>query len=253
MGLKAQSAYKPSAATFEQMDDDNVITQEGTMDTTTTVDATVSATTAIATAQASSAVAAARAPFKLALAFSDKHGVFDVPTVEGLALAIPRIKGEQGSLFANDDDLGDKIEFEIVSISPRWVVGTGESDAEAGEKCRFSYDNVTTTQGGSLDDYLSSLKAEGYDRAKKTEYLDIFGFVIWSAKKGAIAPEQRELTCLQCSPTSKGNFVAFSTTRGILESKGLAKPLDSVEVHAEKRSKGANKFTNFSWHVPSAK
>jgi hypothetical protein len=50
-----------------------------------------------------------------------------------------------------------------------------------------------------------------------------------------------------------GAFAAFSTTRGLLESKGLVKPISVIEVHAEKRSKDTFKYTNFSFHVPKAK
>ena len=220
------------------------------MTTTTTNEqsaaASVAATTAIAKAATGTSVGAVRAATKLRLAFEDKQAVFDIATVEGLALAVPRIKGEQGSLFAGEEDLGDKIQFEIVSISPRTVIGTGEQDAESKEFFKISYDGRTLSGTSTLvDDYLDDLKAQGFTKAKKSDYLDIFGFVTWSAKKGNIDPEVRELSSLQCSPTSKGAFTAFCTTRGLLESRGVAKPMDVVEVHAEKRISGSNKFTNF--------
>lgn len=251
MGLKNQPEYAATPA-FEQMSEaeTTTATKEETMTTNTTQDAGVAATTAIATAAASAAVAEYKAPTKLKLAFSDFNAVFDIPTVESLGMAVPRVKGEQGSLFKNDVDLGSHITFELVSVSPRWVVGTGTDDKESKEKFRVSFDNRTISgESTLLDDYLEGLKAEGYDEAKKSNYLDIFGFIISSEKGGDVNPEQRELVCLQCSPTSMGAYTAFATTRGLLESKGVAKPTNIIEVHAEKRTSGNNRFTNFSFHV----
>lgn len=245
---------------FEQMSEaaaeTTTATKEETVNTDTAQDAGAAATTAIATAAASSSAAVAeyKAPTKLKLAFSDKNAVFDIATVEGLAMAVPRLKGEQGSIFQNEIDLGSHITFEIVSVSPRWVVGTGENDKEAKDFFKVSYNNDTLSgEATKIDDYLDSLKAQGFDKAKKSCYLDIFGFIISSEKKGDVPAEQRELSCLQCSPTSMGAFTAFATTRGLLESKGIAKPIEVIEVHAEKRAKGDNKFTNFSFAAPKAK
>ena len=259
MGLKDQKEYATTPA-FEQMSEaaaeTTTATKEETVNTNTAQDAGAAATTAIATAAASSSAAVAeyKAPTKLKLAFSDKNAVFDIATVEGLAMAVPRLKGEQGSIFQNEIDLGSHITFEIVSVSPRWVVGTGENDKEAKDFFKVSYNNDTLSgEATKIDDYLDSLKAQGFDKAKKSCYLDIFGFIISSEKKGDVPAEQRELSCLQCSPTSMGAFTAFATTRGLLESKGIAKPIEVIEVHAEKRAKGDNKFTNFSFAAPKAK
>ena len=40
----------------------------------------------------------------------------------------PCIKGEQGSMFLGDKDLGDTIHFELVSYNARWVIGSGGND-----------------------------------------------------------------------------------------------------------------------------
>ena len=45
-----------------------------------------------------------------------------------------------------------------------------------------------------------------------------------------------------------GGFMAFCTTQGLLRSKGIGKDSTEIEVHAEARSKGSNKYTNFSFH-----
>lgn len=248
MGLKSQPE-------FEQMDETETTTatKEQTMTTQTTTDAGVAAATAIAKA-ATTSVELARPAAKFSVAFADKNNVFDTATVEGLSLAAPRCKGEQGSIFMGDVDLGSAIQFELISFNHRWVIGTSENDAEAKEFFRVSHDGVTI-QGEStrVDDYLESLKAQGFSKAKKSPYMDLWGFVVWSEKNGDVPVDERQLVCVQASQTSMGAFVAFATTRGLLESKGLAKPIDVIEIHAEKRTSGSNKYTNFSWCVPKAK
>lgn len=188
-------------------------------------------------------------------AFKDKCGVFDTATVEGLAMSAPRIKGEQGALFLGQEDLGDVIEFELVSFNHRWALGSGENDKEARDYFRVSYDNTTISGDGTLiSDYMDDLKSKGFKRAKKSPYLDLWGFVVWSKNKGAIPVDERQLVCLQCSQTSMGAFTGFATTRGLLESKGVAKPIDVIEVHAEKKMNSKqDKYTNFSFFVPKAK
>ena len=264
MGLRNQPEYSASPA-FEPMDDEtttSTMTKDETMNTTqanaTHTDAQqaqASTTAALTIAKAAaSSVAVAQPAAKFAVAFADKNNVFDTATVEGLALAVPRCKGEQGSFFLGDKDLGGEINFELVSFNNRWAVGTGEQDKEAASFFRTSYDSKTISgTGESLQDYVESLKAQGFNKTKVAPYLDVFGFITWSEKLGEIPVDERQLTLLQCSQTSLGAFIAFSTTRGLLESKGLAKPIDVIGVRAMKRVSGTNKFTNFEFFVPKAK
>lgn len=247
MGLKNQ-------VEFEQMEPDTTTTttttetKERTMQETTTIDASVAATTAIAKAAASSVGAAMR----FDIAFKEYNNVLDTTTVESLSLAVPRMTGEQGSFFKNGEDLGGKIRFEIVSFNQRWVVGTGENDKEAKDFFRVSYNNATITgTGEDFHAYLESLKAQGFSKARISPYIDIFGFVTWTEKKGDIAPDERELCLLQCSQTSAGNFTAFCTTRGLLQSRGIVAPISVIEVTAQKQqNKNGDKYTNFLFSAP---
>ena len=196
---------------------------------------------------ASTAVGQAK---KFSKAFSEFENTLDTMTVESLSLAAPRIKGEQGSMFLGDKDLGDTIHFELVSYNARWVIGSGENDKEAKDYFRVSYDNKTLTTGEDAVAYLESLKAQGFKKAKKSPYLDVWGFVTWSAKNGPIDVESRQLACLQCSQTSLGAFMAFATTRGLLMKAGLVEELSVIEVKALKQVNGTNKYTNFGFAAP---
>lgn len=196
----------------------------------------------------SSAVATPRSA-QFTPAFAEFNGFFDIATVDSLALATPRIKGEQGSLFRGQDELGPSVQFEIVSFNPRWVIGCGEDNDEARDLFRVSHDNKVTTNGENVHDYIQSLKAQGYTKTNISPYLDVFGFVTKIGDK-EIPTERRELSCLQCSKTSMGAFQAFCTTQGLLQSRGLSRQTSVVEIHAEKRVAGNNKYTNFSFHMP---
>lgn len=241
------------APEFEKMETTTANAKETTMKTeTATPAAEAAAATVAATAIAkasSTAVGAVAAKFQVA--FADKNNVFDTATVEGLSLAAPRLKGEQGSIFKGDKDIGTEMKFEMVSFNHRWAIGTGENDAEAKDFFKISYDNETISGSGeSVQEYMESLKAQGFDKTKKSPYLDIFGFITWTEKGGAVAVEDREICILQCSQTSLGAFTAFATTQGLLQSRGVAKPFDVIGVRAMKRVSGSNKFTNFEFFTP---
>jgi hypothetical protein len=261
MGLKSQPEFSKTPE-FEQQTNTTTETTTATkeqdkMNTTTTKapDAAAQATTAIATAAASSALAVAKPAPKFAVAFADKCGVFDTSTVEGLSLAAPAIKGEQGSLFKGDTEIGEVAHLELISFNHRWVVGSGENDKEAKDFFRVSYDNKTISgSGASLQEYLESLIAQGFKKARISPYLDVWGFLVWTKKDGDIAVDSREIVRLQCSQTSLGAFTAFATTRGLLESRGLAQPIDVIQITAQKQTnKNGDKYTNFLFSVPAPK
>lgn len=253
MGLRNQPEY---AAQFEQAEVETstetttATKTENTVQDTKTQDTKAQADTAIAQAQSRAVTTPSK---KMQLAFAEQQNVFDTATVEGLSLASPRLKGEQGSIFKGDEDLGSKIRFELVSWNKRWAIGTGSDDKEARDYFKVSYDGETVSgDGSSVADYLESLRAQGFDKARMSPYGDLWGFITWTETKGDIPADERELCILQCSQTSLGAFVSFCTTRGLLESKGLVQPVEVIEVTAMKRQNGANRFTNFAFSAPKA-
>lgn len=249
MALKNKPEFEPMT---EATSDTATMTEDNTM-TTTTKDSGATAALAIAKA-ATTAVGEAKPAAKFSVAFADKNNVFDTATVEGLALAAPRIKGEQGSMSIADAELGTEIHFELISFNHRWAIGSGTDDKEAKDYFKVSYDNETLSgDGTSVEKYIESLKAQGFSKAKKSPYMDLWGFVVWSEKAGDVPVDERQLACLQASQTSMGAFTSFATTRGLLESKGIAKPIDVIGVRAMKRTSGSNKYTNFEFFVPKAK
>lgn len=236
MGLRNQPEFEP-------MDD---ITD------TTPAEAATQASTAIAKAASTGVSTDVR---KFVPAFESKNTVFSTPIVEGLSMSAPRIKGEQGSMTLGDQELGEEVQFELVSFNHRWAIGTGEDDKEAKDYFRVSYDNETIAGDGTLiTEYLNTLRAKGFAKAKKSPYMDLWGYVVWSTKTGTIKDDDLQLACLQCSQTSMGNWTSFCASRGLLEQAGRVKPIDMIEVHAQKQTnKDSKRYTNFAFFVPKAK
>lgn len=234
-------------------------TEDHTMTTTAdnaAASASVAASTAVAKAAAGAAVAS-RPKAKFEMAFADLQWAFPEDAVVGLSLAVPRIKAEQGAAYVGEKSIGDKFKIEIESWNPRTLISAGLSSNDAGyqesmEYLRTSYDGVTLHgEETTVDEYLNYLRNDlGYSKAKSSKYIDLFGFITWTAKDGDIAQEKRDLSLVQLSQTSAGNFAAFCTTQGLMRSKGLVKgDSNIIEVRAEARSKGTMKYSNFSFSV----
>lgn len=191
-------------------------------------------------------------------ALADKKDVFPTEAVVGLSMNTPRIKAEQGEAYVEQSSLGKRFRIQIESWNTRHLVsaGLGPNDPgykESTEHLRNSYDGETIHgEGTSVADYLEHLKGMGFNKAKASSYLDVWGLVTWTEKEGDIPPEKQQLYLVQASQTSAGAFTAFCITQGLKRSRGVdAGDMSEVEVHAEPRSKGTLKFTNWSWHLPS--
>lgn len=249
MALKDQAEFKDPAATaatataattpaFE--DETDTVAQA---DTKAKATADVGATVAIAKASATSVTAPNK---KLVVAFAGHKDVFETATVSALSQATPRITGEQGSLYKDrQTKLGLKARVEVVSWNHRWALGCGEDKMNDEMKAAFrvSYDNKTVDgEGCSVEDYIESLKAQGYEKAKVSPYGDLFGYIV-SIDDKEIPIDDRELVLFQLSATSLGNFTAFCVSRGLLQSRGMVPENDLIDVIAEARTKGSNAFT----------
>ena len=187
------------------------------------------------------------------VAFSEKANAFDTTMVSQLSLGAYRIKGEQGKCYHEMEDLGEVIQFQVVSWNDRWAIGTGSDKQTSEDKARFrvSYDGVHIDgEPVTVEDYVKGLIAEGYTKAKASPYIDLWGFVV-RTKNGEIPAEEREtLALVQLSQTSAGNWRNFCVARGMLEKTAGIKTGDVIEVVAQAQAKGTNKYTNFTFRVP---
>lgn len=239
------------APEFEQATTTETATKEETMTTETTTNTSAESVASSAIAKASASSGAVTTPSKkLTVAFADYKDIFDTATVSALSQATPRITGEQGALRKDrTTKLGAKIVLEAVSWNHRWALGCGEDKMNDEMKALFrvSYDNKTVDgEACSVEDYIDSLKAQGYEKAKVSPYGDLFGYIV-SVDGKEIPVDDRELVLVQMSATSLGNFTAFCVSRGLLESRGMVQPSSLIEVTAEDKTKGDKAFTNMSF------
>ncbi len=190
------------------------------------------------------------------IAYADKKGVFDTATVEALSMGAKRIKGEQGSAYIETEDLGKTFTIEIISFNSRWAIGTGNSTQTSEDKAKFrvSYDGVSIpNESLTMAEYVRGLKEDGYPNAKASPYIDLWGFLVKTEKKGEIPLEEREMVLVQLSQTSVGNWTNFCATRGMLAAKCGVPVSDLVEIVAQAQAKGTTKYTNFNFRAPSSK
>jgi len=256
MGILNQPESRPA---FETETETTIETETMTQNTVSTVVEAPAVQAPVAVAQAAPAPAKKAAKFQMAL--EDQKFAFPEDAVIGLSLAVPRIKGEQGAAYIKEESLGSRFRMTVESWNPRFLISAGISSSSAGYKesmdfIRNSYDGVTIPgETMTVPEYVQYLKdAHGYNKANANPYIDIWGFVTWTEKKGDVPQEDRSLYMLQASKTSAGNFTAFCTAQGVMRSQGiLSGEIEEIEVVAQPQSKDAMKYTNFSFSLPKKK
>lgn len=239
-----------TAQTMPAFEDETEVMTETTIQT----DAPAAATTTTTIAQAQATAVAAPRP-KMQAAYAEFQDVFDADTVAGMALSVPAIKGQQGGCYHDTTNFGERIKVEIISWNYRWMITSGLQSKDPGyeESKQYianSYDGVMVHgKDMSVEDYLHMLRDElAYNKASKSQYIDLFGLVTWKEKGGDVPEADREMYRIQLSQTSAGAFTAFCATQGALMSRGIVKEQSPViEVKAEARTKGTNMYTNFSF------
>lgn len=213
------------------------------------------ASTAIAKASATSMAAPKELPSNWK-SFQDKELTFPIEAVSMWFGPAPSIIHASGvAKHSEKGSLGTKFVFRIDSYNMRFLAVPGSSDKEARDKIRNSYDKETIIDdGSSLEDYVESLKAQGYAKANIAPYVDLWGRVLWSEKTGPTDPLDDSWDCIrvQCSKTSAENFAYFCGKRGASERLGLLPKLDSVEIIATAREGKSGDYTNFIFTAPTS-
>lgn len=242
MGLRDHAAKFETETTTATMN-------ETTMNETTAhVDAGVTASTTIAQAK-STAVGVAK---KFVVALGDKKDAMPTEMVAQFGRVAPSVTAEQGSLKLNvqgaKTKLGKKIRVRVVSFNDRWLVTPGVMDKEAKEKVRSSYDKVNLDDDSdTVQGYLDFLKADGYDKARLEPYIDLWVDILWTEEKGEVKAEEQQLTRVQLSKTSAGNFSYACGNRGRLESMGLVPPSELLEIRCEDLEGKNGSYSNMSF------
>ena len=256
-GLKSQPEFESQDDTTTETatTKEKTVTQQAPTVDKAAVAAGLAAATAIAKAATGTAVGEAKAPIKYRKAFEEKDNAIPIEDVEQWQLAAPAVTAEQGKAkHSKKGPIGDKFHLRVESFNMRYLAVPGVNDKEAKDKVRNSYDKLTISgePGSSVMDYIDALKAEGYPKAHLEPYVDLWGYITWSAKNGTIADEDQELVRVQLSKTSSANFAYFCGQRGRPESEGKVAKLEIVEITADAQEGKSGSYTNYSFSAPKA-
>lgn len=180
--------------------------------------------------------------FKAALA--DKENV--IPPGDLAFGTYDKITAAGGGVFMleGETSLGEDITLEVISWNRRWVASPGANDDEATKLAKFS------TDGKHLDgedtlllDYIRYLKeTAGYENAKVKEYFAIWGEMVTSTKQGDVAPADRHIYELQCSPETVKKFNGWRMEHGMKVARGIFPESSLVKCHANIGKNGKNTF-----------
>ena len=174
MALKNANA-NATAATFENEEMDETMTQD-TAPAAEQVAPATTATTALA-APRTSALATANSVVKMNVISALK----DAFRVEYDSL--PGIGASQGTfnVKADDTDIGAEISIQLLSYQESWTVGPNDTKADV-ELVKYSDDGVTSRDGINLLAHLEDLKAQGYSKAKIAHRAILVGELLVTAK-----------------------------------------------------------------------
>ncbi len=148
-----------------------------------------------------------------------------------------------GFMLDGDQNIGPDMVLEIMSWNKRWVASPGSNDKEAAELARFSIDGVHVDgEDTLLLDYVRHMKdVLGYDKAAIKEYFAVWGELV-SDKDGVVAPEDRRIVELQCSPKTVGQFQRYQIELGMKVSRGIVQETNLVKCHANVGKQDKNTF-----------
>lgn len=159
--------------------------------------------------------------------------------------AFPRITVDLGGYKVDKEDkLGEAIAVEVLSWNyvDLITVGVQNPTAEENQMIRNSYDGVNLSGGqGTVVDYINFLKSKGYDKAQSKRYCELWANVVWSEKKGDIAPDEQCLHQVSLSPQSVQQWGRYLLESGIRKTKGIEN--DNVVTLTQQSKKfGSNQF-----------
>lgn len=237
---------------FEQMEGSEATTGTATAEPAAPVGQpqTGKAAGTAVTAPRSAAVAAAAAPSKFQAALANLENVITPGDVS--FGTFPKITPAAGGSFMLEGEttLGEEITLEVISWNRRWVASPGSNDAEAKDKAKFSVDGVHIDgEDTLLLDYVRILReVDGYENAKVKEYFAIWGEMTHSSKQGDVAPADRHIYELQCSPETVKKFNGWRMEHGMKVARGVFPESNVVKCHANtgKNDKNIYGYATFS-------
>ena len=133
-----------------------------------------------------------------------------------IANAMPRdyitvvATGGTFKISGDKSDLGNIIEFRVMGTRKKYSCSTGDSGEEAKQFFAAAYDDEPAHDGRSIDEWVQEAKDNGYDKAKKAEYLDLFVEIVNHSSTKAVDLCGEPIAVLQCSFMSTKRWKQFA-------------------------------------------
>ena len=134
-----------------------------------------------------------------------------------------RIVGSSGNLklYSTNKSVGNWITFQVMaekrkrSISPNGPSG----DTEQKQYFAAAYDNQLSSRGNDIEEDLAIAKDAGYDKAKISEYLDIYVMVVATADESSDLVG--EIVTIQLASVAKSAWISFKSGLQIKAEMGM--------------------------------
>ena len=136
-----------------------------------------------------------------------------------------RIVGSSGNLklYSTNKSVGNWITFQVMaekrkrSISPNGPSG----DTEQKQYFAAAYDNQLSSRGNDIEEDLAIAKDAGYDKAKISEYLDLYVMVVATADESVDLVG--EIVTIQLASVAKSAWISFKSGLQIKAEMGMLK------------------------------
>ena len=136
-----------------------------------------------------------------------------------------RIVGSSGNLklYSTNKSVGNWITFQVMgekrkrSISPNGPSG----DTEQKQYFAAAYDNQLSSRGNDIEEDLAIAKDASYDKAKISEYLDLFVMVTGTADESVDLVG--EIVTIQLAAVAKSAWISFKSGLQIKAEMGMLK------------------------------
>ena len=197
--------------------------------------ATPTPVTAVATTHPAGAVVVASTAIN---PFAEMKNAY---TVDYNTLA--QLLASNGNFMTKEDNilLGDTVVLQLMSFQDNWVVSPGADTDEARKLVRYSNDGINTKDGEDIAQYISDLKAAGYNKAYLSKRVILVGALLDAGK----APQLNEtLMQIDLAPTSKSLYErhviqsAFDVGRG----KKTAEQVSKIRMTAKVTKNSASQI-----------
>lgn len=153
-------------------------------------------------------------------------------------------------------DIGQSISFYVMGSKKKLSCSTGDNSEESKQFFAAAYEGDDAHDGRSIDEWVQDAKDNGYDKARKSEYLDLFVEMIDHSKTNAIDLRGEPIVVLQLSFMSTKRWKQFADGLRLKCSWGQEVPWGDgspvIRATAKPATSKGNDYTEFEFKLEPA-